>query len=104
MDTQGMSERRFPRTGKRKRKGPGESREREETPGETIMSQHYDELKKMSKEELIKRYNGRANNTDPRPPTYIDEIRHRELMGALEDIRKCLAELSQKRGGSKITV
>ena len=47
------------------------------------MAETYEELSKMSKEELIKRHNEFARRVDSARTVYIEELRHRELRDLL---------------------
>ena len=58
------------------------------------MAESYNALKRMSEPELIRRHDKQAGNTVSSLNRYAVELRHRELMEALENIQKELEQIS----------
>ena len=59
------------------------------------MTESYNALKSMPEPELIRRHDKQAGNTVSSLNRYAAELRHRELMEALENIQKELEQISR---------
>lgn len=54
------------------------------------LAEHYSNLKKLSREELIEQYDKEAQRTVTGTSYYLDELRHREMMDLLERVLRLL--------------
>lgn len=59
------------------------------------MSESYEELTKLSREELVKRHDVRAQHTQVGTAHYEDELRHRDQMGLLGKIAEHTSSMAR---------